>query len=187
MGAPEMLKLLLSYEVENKRDWIDYWDTWEPSNTVDRTNFAPGPDTSPHRMIRKASALHYACMSGNVESIEALIKAGVDVTDKCSQGRIPQDYIEDESGEMLKEFDRFVRERNQGNGRMDLGRFPMSSSDDSDDDSDDDGLHNPEENSEDTAPEAETNLYTSGVYHTSHGLHQTDNLVQNRIHRGNHW
>lgn len=62
-------------------------------------------DKYPHRSVRDATALHYACLSENLEIIELLLKAGADWNLTDNKNRKPEDLINDEGvHEMFKKL-----------------------------------------------------------------------------------
>ena len=61
-------------------------DTW--TNIEIRYQFAN--DEFPHRSLFNATALHYACLTGNFEIIEDLLKAGADWKKLDAHGRDPK-------------------------------------------------------------------------------------------------
>ena len=123
LNAPEVLELLLSYSDDRQKlSWVNDKDSWNPwCGKVDRSTFSPWLSTSPHRNVRDATALHYACMTGDVSSMRILIRSGAKVDVECSQGLIPQDYITDDSHEVFKEFRRMVNKDAEGGHGFSLG------------------------------------------------------------------
>ena len=102
-----MLELLLSYHKEDCTDWVNMYDQWHYGGG-DRSKFAP--NTIPHRKIKSAYALHYACLVGNVQMVEILLKAGADWEYTDYDSRLPESYITDEAGETLGDYNRLVQE-----------------------------------------------------------------------------
>lgn len=73
----------------------------------------------PHEFVKGATALHYACLTANLEIIELLLKAGADWTVKDSQGRHPEDLFCDKFDRDIKRS--FIQLRDQELERMKEG------------------------------------------------------------------
>lgn len=54
-------------------------------------------DRYPHKSVRNATALHYACLSENLETIELLLKSGADWNLTDYKGRKPEDLIQEDA------------------------------------------------------------------------------------------
>lgn len=65
----------------------------------------------PHEFVKGATALHYACLTANLEIIELLLKAGAEWTAKDSRGRLPEDLFCDRFDRDIKLS--FIRLRDQ--------------------------------------------------------------------------
>lgn len=72
-----------------------------------------------HSTVNGCTALHYACLVGNMEMAESLLKSGADWTIKDSKGRLAKKYAEDAFGREKEEhFKRLCDEedvRRKGN------------------------------------------------------------------------
>ncbi len=53
----------------------------------------------PYNIVNGATALHFACLVGNLELAGVLLRAGADWNIKDHSNRTPQDYIHDAHGE----------------------------------------------------------------------------------------
>ncbi|KAL5492071.1 hypothetical protein ACEPAI_3518 [Sanghuangporus weigelae] len=65
------------------------------------------PLTIPHRHVRKATPLHYACLVQDMDIAQMLLEAGADLNIEDNEGRIPEDMIhgpEDACYEMKTTF-----------------------------------------------------------------------------------
>ena len=79
---------------------INMKDYRQDHDSSDLTKF--GPKQFPHKYVVGATALHYACLTGNLEIIELLLKAGADWAADDSEGRKPEDLFHDRLDEDVK-------------------------------------------------------------------------------------
>lgn len=107
-GDIKLINLMLSYGEKSKTS-IDKSDLWE-GDVTHRHEFAS--EKYPHRLVKGSTALHYACMIGNMEIVEILLKAGASYEKGDERGWKPERYIfEEDGGTKLKdEFKRLVEE-----------------------------------------------------------------------------
>ena len=107
-GDIKLINLMLSYGEKSKTS-IDKTDLWE-GDVTHRHEFAS--EKYPHRLVKGSTALHYACMIGNMEIVEILLKAGASYERGDQRGWKPERYIfEEDGGTNLKdEFKRLVEE-----------------------------------------------------------------------------
>ena len=54
--------------------------------------------------VKNATALHYACMAGNMDIIKLLIDKGASPGQGDWKGRMPMEYFDDQHVEEMKEF-----------------------------------------------------------------------------------
>ena len=84
---------------------------------VDIYNYNPGPTPEEFRVraeqlspalktvkVKNATALHYACMAGNMDIIKLLIDKGASPGQGDWKGRMPMEYFDDQHVEEMKEF-----------------------------------------------------------------------------------
>lgn len=71
----------------------------------------------PHRFVKDATALHYACLSGNLEIIEILLKAGADWTLTDWKDRTPEQLIFDNHGDDTEVKDAYIKLRDEEEAR----------------------------------------------------------------------
>lgn len=71
----------------------------------------------PHRFVKDATALHYACLSGNLEIIEILLKAGADWTLTDWKDRTPEQLIFDNDGNDTEVRDAYFKLRDEEEAR----------------------------------------------------------------------
>ncbi|KAH8105062.1 P-loop containing nucleoside triphosphate hydrolase protein [Phellopilus nigrolimitatus] len=86
-------------------------------HTSKTSHNAFAPPTFPHQYVKVATPLHYACLTGNVEIIELLLKAGAVWEHKDFKGRTPEDLIYEcgENGDYVKT--EFIRLRDEEDER----------------------------------------------------------------------
>lgn len=89
---PEFVKLMIETDpsIVNVKDHRN-----SDTSSSAFTSFAT--DKYPHRSVRNASALHYACLSENLETIGLLLKSGADWNLTDHKGRKPEDLIQDDA------------------------------------------------------------------------------------------
>ncbi|KAI5118400.1 hypothetical protein M0805_007534 [Coniferiporia weirii] len=83
------------------------------SYTSDESLESFAPPAYPHKHVKNATALHYACLTGNLEIIELLLKAGADWEIEDWRARKPEDliHVSGKNGEYIKQ--EFVRLREE--------------------------------------------------------------------------
>ncbi|KLO08749.1 hypothetical protein SCHPADRAFT_597762 [Schizopora paradoxa] len=95
----ECVKVLLEYD----KKAANLQDKWDDSDTrilyyLDRAN-------EPFHYVQSCTALHHACIVGNMKTIKMLLEAGADWTIKDSKGRLAETFLRDSHGdERAKEF-----------------------------------------------------------------------------------
>lgn len=65
-------------------------------HSLSRSGYEFAPKQFPHKFVQDATALHYACLTRNLNIITILIKAGADWTARDSQDRRPEDLLDNE-------------------------------------------------------------------------------------------
>ena len=108
----DLVKLMLSYGKESKEciDKRDLWDRYDGSHGCMRHEFES--DVYPHRLTKGPTALHYACMIGNMEIAEMLLHAGADYEKEDEMGLLPGQYIfEGEETKVKDAWRNLVEER----------------------------------------------------------------------------
>ncbi|KAH8108858.1 P-loop containing nucleoside triphosphate hydrolase protein [Phellopilus nigrolimitatus] len=108
---PRFVALLISTAPStlNKRDGRDDY-------TGEASHNAFAPPRFPHQYVKVATPLHYACLTGNVEIIDLLFKAGAVWESKDFKGRTPEELIYErgENGNYVKtEFRRLRDEEDE--------------------------------------------------------------------------
>ena len=102
------VRLLLSKDKDkklvNKRDARSHYFS-------SLSSFAP--PTIPHRHVRKATPLHYACLVQDMEIVEMLLEAGADWHLEDSEGRIPEELIHGPEDAYREAKSTFVRLKNE--------------------------------------------------------------------------
>ena len=95
----DLVRLMLSYGKESKEciDKRDRWYHYDGSHGCMRHEFES--DVYPHRLTKGPTALHYACMIGNMEIAEMLLHAGADYEKEDEMGLLPGQYISEEGEE----------------------------------------------------------------------------------------
>ena len=78
---------------------VDKRDSWSGSNER-RASFAS--DRFPYRALRGSTALHYACLLGDMEIVGALLRHGAKWTIPDSIGLLPEYYVDISSGDGKK-------------------------------------------------------------------------------------
>ena len=102
---PTIVDLILSRSTTT----VNEYDSWKGSNNH-RTSFAS--DRYPHRALRESTALHYACLLGDMEIAEVLLRHGAMWTISDSIGLLPVDYIDVSKGDDKKaEFNRLCEKQ----------------------------------------------------------------------------
>lgn len=80
---------------------VDKRDSWNGSESNERrASFAS--DRFPHRALRGSTALHYACLLGDMEIVGALLRHGAKWTIPDSIGLLPEYYVDISSGDGKK-------------------------------------------------------------------------------------
>ena len=144
----KLIQLMLSYGKMSKEcvDKRDIRERWKSSGTQ-RQEFAS--EKYPHRLVSASTALHYACMVGNMEIVEMLLKAGADYTKDDDRDWLPERYLYEEGGgtKLKDEYKRLVDEEKvrREAAKKDEAPEPADDKSDKSDDSD---------SSEDSKPEA---------------------------------
>jgi ATP-dependent Clp protease ATP-binding subunit ClpB len=83
-------------------------DSWDGSDD-ERASFAS--DKFSHRALRESTALHYACLLGDMEITEALLKQGAKWTIADDNNLLPEHCIDVSNGDdKKKEFKRLCEE-----------------------------------------------------------------------------
>jgi ATP-dependent Clp protease ATP-binding subunit ClpB len=101
---PTIIDLILSRSTAA----VDERDSWDGSNEQ-RSSFAS--DRFPHRALRLSTALHYACLVGDIEIVKVLLRHGAKWTISDSIGLLPEYYIDVSSGDGKRlEFKRLCEE-----------------------------------------------------------------------------
>ena len=102
-----MVKLLLSYNSTS-----DFVNDYHHTRSVDRDLFTTGRGNAlPVSKSTRPYALHYACMNGNLEIIEMLLKAGARTDCKDDENRTPDAFIVEDA--TLVEYKRLVEEEKE--------------------------------------------------------------------------
>ncbi|KAL5512879.1 hypothetical protein ACEPAH_3277 [Sanghuangporus vaninii] len=100
----------------------------------DSSSFAP--PTVPHKYVRKATPLHYACLVQDMDIAQMLLEAGADWNIEDSERRIPEDMIHEPKDTCYEMKSTFVRLRHaEEERRKEAGEKLRQSDDDADDDS----------------------------------------------------
>ena len=89
---PTIVDLILSRSTAA----IDKQDSWYGSNK-ERASFAS--DRFPHRALRNSTALHYACLVGDMEIVRVLLGHGAKWTISDSIGLLPERYLDISGGD----------------------------------------------------------------------------------------
>lgn len=146
-GAPEIVHIILaqrgvrvsSVKVErddsdddgsSSSDNNDSDDSEDDSFRFLRTEFSSNPR---HRVVRGATALHYACMSNNQAIVWAICQKSVDFHQKDSRGKVPVDYIDSSSSEGIEvlriygsAYEEWQRKRKAFNGSESCNLYTFS-------------------------------------------------------------
>lgn len=108
----QIVEFLLSVLSNNgcRREVVNMTDEWI---TEHRKSYLS--DRYPVGEVDRASALHYACMTGNMEVVKMLLRAGADWSIKDSTGRKPVDYfiLHSDDGSLRKEFQRLCQDEEE--------------------------------------------------------------------------
>lgn len=109
---PEFVKLILEVDksVINQKDCRSCYSS-------DFANESFANERFPHRFVKDATALHYACLTGNLQIIEMLLKAGADWTLTDWKDRTPEQLIFDNNGSNTEVKDAFILLRNKEDAR----------------------------------------------------------------------
>ena len=91
------VELLISLDKSmiNKRDRRYY-------SSSDSANSTFAPATIPHKHVKGATALHYACLVKDMDIAKMLLEAGADWDIKDNQGRIAEDLLQGAGDEEIK-------------------------------------------------------------------------------------
>ncbi|KAI5118401.1 hypothetical protein M0805_007535 [Coniferiporia weirii] len=83
------------------------------NHTSDQSFDYFAPPKHPHKFVKDVTALHYACLTGNLEIIELLLKAGADWEIEDGRARKPEDliYMSGKNGDYVKR--EFLRLRDE--------------------------------------------------------------------------
>jgi ATP-dependent Clp protease ATP-binding subunit ClpB len=101
---PAIVDLILSRSTAA----INERDSWDGSDDK-RASFAS--DRFPHKAMRNSTALHYACLLGDMEIVEVLLRQGADWTIKDKNNLLPERCIDVSNGDDKKhEFKRLCEE-----------------------------------------------------------------------------
>lgn len=115
------------------RNYVSSQDHWRCPPDVRSAWFG---DTFPVTTVNKATALHYACLIGDVTLVRILLEAGANWTVTDSEGRKPEDYIYDTRlGALKKGFTHLCSQCAQRKGVPGALYGEESSSESSDSDS----------------------------------------------------
>lgn len=123
------VKVLLEYD----KKAVNMQDKWDDSQR--RIMYYLARLNEPFAFVQGCTALHHACIVGNMEVIEMLLKAGADWTIKDGKGRLAETFIRDSFGdERAEEFKRLCEEEAKRRKSNPLAVVDSSRSSDEDDD-----------------------------------------------------
>lgn len=118
---------------DEDRKYVSAQDRWRCSSEIRSAWFG---DARHLTTINDATALHYACLIGDVTLVRMLLEAGADWTVADSKGRKPEDYIFDTRfGALKKGFTLLCSQCSQPKGAPGALDAEESSSESSDSDS----------------------------------------------------
>jgi ATP-dependent Clp protease ATP-binding subunit ClpB len=101
---PTIVNLILSRSIAA----LNMHDSWDGSNRQ-RASFAS--NRFPHREVRGFTALHYACLLGDMEVVEVLLRRGAKWAISDYNSLLPEHYIDFSNGDAKKhEFKRLCEE-----------------------------------------------------------------------------
>ena len=126
------IELLISLDKSmiNKRDRRYY-------SGSDSANSSFAPATIPHKHVKGATALHYACLVKDMDIAKMLLEAGADWDIKDNQGRIAEDLLQGTGDEEVKAAFLCLREaeetkrKENGESKDDKGKKKDGDSDSS--------------------------------------------------------
>jgi ATP-dependent Clp protease ATP-binding subunit ClpB len=91
---------------------INSRDAWDSYNTAVRSSFAS--DKFAHRVLSGSTAMHYACLVGDMEIVEKLLRAGADWERTDYNKFLPEHNIDGSCGEDKKiEYRRLCEEERE--------------------------------------------------------------------------
>lgn len=110
---PEFVKVILEVDesVINQKDCRSCY------SSSDYANDSFANERFPHKYVKDATALHYACLTGHLQMIEMLLEAGADWTLTDWKDRTPEQLIFDHTGSNTEVKDAFIKMRDDEDAR----------------------------------------------------------------------
>jgi ATP-dependent Clp protease ATP-binding subunit ClpB len=89
-----LIDLFLSYGDTSTSllDKADLWEQWKDYSSSRRDDFTSSSEAYPHRLVSHATALHYACMVGDMDVVEVLLRKGANWEKEDERGVGPGGY-----------------------------------------------------------------------------------------------